>query len=95
MIDENPPPGAGHEVAGQSEKPEAPSVLGALEGLPDEALQAVADRAQRILEERAKERRAAARREIQRLAKEHGLDVELREPKRRRGRPPKAREGEP
>ena len=81
-------------AANEAEKPES-RILGALDDLPDEALQAVAGRAQRILEERAKERRAAARREIQRLAKEHGLDVALKEPKRRRGRPPKAREGQP
>jgi len=77
-------------AANEAEKPESQRILDALGDLPDEALQAVAGQAQRILEERAKERRAAARREIQRLAKEHGLDVALKEPKRRRGRPPKA-----
>ena len=46
------------------------------------------------LADREKRRRAAALREIREIAKAHGLTVDVKEPKRRRGRPRRVREGE-
>ena len=67
-------------------------VLAALEGLPDEELREVVKKGQALLAAREQERRREALREIQRIAREHGLTVEGGEPKRRRGRPPKEKE---
>jgi nucleotide-binding universal stress UspA family protein len=67
------------------------AVLTALEKLTDSELQEVAKRAQAIPKERETERRREALREIQRLAKEHGIKVDVKEG-RRRGRPAKAKE---
>jgi hypothetical protein len=48
-------------------------------------------RGQAILAAREQERRQEAAREIRRIAKEHGLKVDVGE-KRRRGRPPKPKQ---
>jgi hypothetical protein len=64
-------------------------VLDALEGLPDAELREVVKRGQAILAARDQERRREAVREIERLAREHGLKVDIDGHKRRRGRPPK------
>jgi myosin heavy subunit len=66
-------------------------VLAALEKLTDAGLQEVIKRAQTLLKEREQERRREALREIQRLAKEHGIEVDVKEG-RKRGRPAKARQ---
>jgi hypothetical protein len=70
----------------------AAAVLDALSRLPDTELQEVLGKGQELLKEREKERRRSALREIQRLAKEHGIKVDLKE-QRKRGRPAKAKEG--
>ncbi len=67
-------------------------VLGALDKLTDAGLQEVIKRAQALLKEREQERRREALREIQRLAKEHGIEVDVKEG-RKRGRPAKAKQG--
>lgn len=65
------------------------AVLAALEKLSDPELEEVAKRAQAIPKEREKERRREALREIQRLAKEHGIQVDVKKEGRKRGRPAK------
>lgn len=67
-------------------------VLDTLEKLTDAGLQEVIKRAQALLKEREQERRREALREIQRLAKEHGIKVDVKED-RKRGRPAKGKEG--
>jgi hypothetical protein len=66
-------------------------VLVALEKLTDAGLHEVIKRSQALLKEREQDRRREALREIQRLAKEHGIEVDVKEG-RRRGRPAKARQ---
>lgn len=66
---------------------------GLMEGLdarPDDELRAVIDRAKSLLAAREGERRRQALAQIQQLAKAHGLAVAVRQPARKRGRPPKA-----
>jgi hypothetical protein len=86
-------------VSNESEKPEAAAVIDVLDRLNDAELQEVVKRGQAILANREQERRRAeerekqerrreAMREIQRLAKEAGLKVDIGE-RPRRGRPPK------
>lgn len=62
-------------------------VLATLEALPDQDLEAVIAAAKSLLATRANERRKQALSEIRRIAKEHGLDVAVREPTRKPGRP--------
>ena len=77
--------------APESGKPAAPDDLA---GLPDDALRELVKRGQAILAGREQERRQEAEREIRRIAKEHGLKVDVGE-RRRRGRPPKKQEPSP
>ncbi len=76
----------------KSEAGNKAAVIEALARLPDKDLQEVLDKGRELLKEREKERRRGALREIQRLAKEHGIKVDLKE-QRKRGRPAKAKEG--
>lgn len=62
-------------------------VLATLEALSDQDLEALIAEAKTLLANRANERRRRALSEIRRIAKEHGLDVAVREPARKRGRP--------
>ena len=68
-------------------------LLDDLERLPDDKLRAVADKARGILAAREKKQREDAVREIQKLAKAHGLSVAVKDPARKPGRPRKAKEG--
>jgi hypothetical protein len=63
-----------------------------LDSTPDEALRELIDRARTLLATRENERRKQVLAQIRRLAKEHGLMVEVARPKRPRGRPRKRRE---
>ena len=65
--------------------------LAALEKLPDDVLKEVLSQGQAMLKARANDRRREALREIQRLAKEHGIRVDVSEPRGKRGRPAKAK----
>lgn len=65
------------------------AVLEALAKLSDEDLQEVGERCRELLKARETDRRREALREIQRLAKEHGIKVDVKEG-RKRGRPAKA-----
>lgn len=65
-------------------------VLDCLDPLPDEDLRRVIERARTLLAARATERRRQATAEIRRLAREHGLDVAVKQPGRKRGRPRKS-----
>jgi hypothetical protein len=67
------------------------AAIDALTKLPDKDLKEVLDKGRELLEEREKERRRGALREIQRLAKEHGIKIDVKE-QRKRGRPAKATE---
>jgi hypothetical protein len=60
-----------------------------LKALADSELRAVIERANALLVTRRSERQDHARAEIRRLAKEHGLDVEARKRRGKRGRPRK------
>lgn len=71
-------------------KPSLEEILGGLEKLSDDDLRAVGKRSGALLESREKERRADALREIQKIAKAHGLNVDVKEAARR-GRPAKAK----
>lgn len=62
-----------------------------LQDRSDAELQDLISAAAALLEERAAKRKQDAIEQIQRLAKEQGLNVRIDKPKRRRGRPPKAR----
>ena len=61
-----------------------------LDSQSDDALRAVIENARSILEARKTERKKQAVAEIRRIAKEHGLDVAIENPARKRGRPRKA-----
>ncbi|GHD99792.1 hypothetical protein U879_05980 [Defluviimonas sp. 20V17] len=62
-----------------------------LQDKSDAELQALVSEVTALLEERAVRRKRDAIEQIQRLAKEQGLNVKIDKPKRRRGRPPKAK----
>lgn len=62
-----------------------------LQDRSDAELQGLISEATALLEERAARRKQEAIEQIQRLAKEQGLNVKIDRPKRRRGRPPKAK----
>lgn len=55
----------------------------------DDALRALIARAREILTAREDKRKKEAIAAIRKLAAEHGLDVAVRKPARKRGRPPK------
>jgi hypothetical protein len=68
-------------------------VIDALPGLTDEELKAARARIDEILAAREKERKAEVLKEIQHMAKEVGLRVGvIKQPPRKRGRPPKEQE---
>lgn len=73
----------------QPEKPRQ-NLRERLEAQPDDALRALISEAGAIIESRAAQRRRDAISEIQRLAKENGLAVDVKKPARKRGRPRKA-----
>ena len=60
-----------------------------LDGLPDEELRAVIERARQLLTARESERRKQALAQIRQIARENGLNVSVKEPARKRGRPRK------
>ena len=60
-----------------------------LEALPDEELRALSARIMELLAARESERRKQALAQIRRIARENGLNVSVREPARKRGRPRK------
>jgi len=64
-------------------------VIESLKALADSELRAVIERANVLLVTRRSERQDQALAEIRRLAKEHGLDVEARKRRGKRGRPRK------
>lgn len=65
-----------------------------LDSLPDESLRDLIDRAKSLPAARESERRRQALAQIRQLAKEHGLDLAVRPPGRRRGRPRKSGAGD-
>lgn len=60
-----------------------------LDAHTDDELTSIIARARQILAARDDERKKQAVTAIQRLAKEHGLDIAVKKPARKRGRPPK------
>ncbi|MDP2619206.1 MAG: hypothetical protein Q8P46_03370 [Hyphomicrobiales bacterium] len=77
-----------------SETEASAGVIAGLDRLADSDLRAVMKKASDILAGREKERKAEALREIQKIARAHGLNVDVKDgAKARRGRPPKAKEG--
>ena len=60
-----------------------------LDNASDEDLRGLIERATQLLRQREGARKREAISRIKALAKEHGLNVAIEEPKRRRGRPPK------
>lgn len=81
MSDQTLPSGAGRNESGG---------LPNITVLDDAALKKLIEDAGRLLEQRDTERKRDAVAKINALAKEHGLDVAVRE-RRRRGRKPKSR----
>jgi len=63
--------------------------LASLEARPDEELRAVIARAKQLLAARESERRKQGLAQIRRLARELGLDVSVKAPPGKRGRPRK------
>lgn len=61
-----------------------------LDSHSDEALRELIERARNLLQARERERRKDALAQIRNLAKEHGLNVAVKQPGRKRGRPRKA-----
>lgn len=61
-----------------------------LETQSDESLRMLITRARGILAARDEKQKKDALAEIRRIAKAHGLDVAIKKPAARRGRPPKA-----
>lgn len=61
-----------------------------IDTLPDQALRALIAQANTLLASRAADRRKQALAQIKRLAREHGLNVSVKKPAGKRGRPPKA-----
>lgn len=59
----------------------------------DDDLKAIIADAQSILDERDKQRKDEAMRQIRAIAAEHGLSIEARKTGKKRGRPPKAGNG--
>lgn len=66
-----------------------------LDAHSDEALQSLINEARHVLKSRAAARKREALRRIKELAKQHGLDVAVQDPAKKRGRPPKAASLEP
>ena len=64
-----------------------------LENQSDEGLRALIKSATDILSAREAARKKDACEAIRRIAREHGLDVAVKKPGRKRGRPPKAAAG--
>lgn len=62
-----------------------------LDAQDDDALRALIARAREILAAREDKRKKEAIAAIRQLAAEHGLDVAVRKPARKRGRPPKSK----
>lgn len=60
-----------------------------LENESSESLRLIIKRSRAILSERDEQDKKAALDQIRRLAKEHGLNVAVKRPARKRGRPPK------
>ena len=63
------------------------ALAGTFESQSDDDLRNAIDRARGILKTRASARKKKAVTEIRRIAKEHGLDVAVGKPARKRGRP--------
>lgn len=66
---------------------------GTLQSQSDEALRDMIGEAKSILKTRQNARQKQAVSEIRRIAKEHGLDIAVNKPARKRGRPAKADTG--
>ncbi|GGC12678.1 hypothetical protein GCM10011494_34400 [Novosphingobium endophyticum] len=68
-------------------------LFAALAEQSDEQLHALIRRAEEVLTARKEQRTRSALDQIRRIAKEHGLDIAVKNPGRKRGRPPKAAAG--
>jgi hypothetical protein len=79
--------------AGAAEAKQANPAVEGLASQSDDTLRAMIAEASALLESRAQERRKHALAEIQRLARETGLDVSVKKPARKRGRPKKSKNG--
>lgn len=73
---------------GQGAPQQGPRLLDQLETMQDSELQELVKRAQKALDSRAEKRKRDAVEEIRKLAQAHGLNVEVKGPRKRRGRPP-------
>lgn len=80
-------------TAGAAKAKQADSAVESLASQSDDTLRAMIAEASALLESRAQERRKHALAEIQRLARENGLDVSVKKPARKRGRPKKSKNG--
>lgn len=69
------------------------ALFAALAEQSDEQLHALIRRAEEVLAARKEQRTRSALDQIRRIAKEHGLDIAVKNPGRKRGRPPKAAAG--
>jgi len=76
-------------AAGAAESAQANTAVESLATQSDETLRAMIAEASALLETRAQERRKDALAQIQRLARENGLNVSVKKPARKRGRPRK------
>jgi hypothetical protein len=63
------------------------AILEMLDSQPDHELRAMIERAKSLLAARASDRRKQALAQIHQLAREHGLNVAVKQPGRKRGRP--------
>lgn len=66
-------------------------ILSGLEAHPDEGLCELIHRANAILAARQDKRAKDALQEICRIARAHGIDIAVKKPPGKRGRPPKAK----
>ncbi|WP_065331621.1 hypothetical protein [Tritonibacter mobilis] len=69
--------------------PQPHHVSSDLEAQSDQELQTLIGKAEAILQARADKRKQEALAEIRRIAKANGLDVAIKKPPGKRGRPPK------
>ena len=63
------------------------AMIAGFESQPDDVLQRVIEGAQAVIAGRAAQRKKDAVDRIESIAKEHGIDLEVKKPARKRGRP--------
>jgi hypothetical protein len=78
-----------YTIPQEGENPALNMVLGNLENLSLDELKAVHEQAATLIADKEKELQKQAMKEIHDLAAKHGLQVEVKGPRKRRGRSPK------